>query len=142
MAAAVAGMHSVGAQPHATNSVAVQHRNYTTVAALLHEKTRQHDEASRMLAEERALVQQLQQQLGAASSRAEQAEQQAQLQKELQEQLVSLQSEASTQQAARQQSDQQCKALQEQLSRWALVSTSMAHQPPKALHHAGNSQHC
>lgn len=101
------------------HSNAAHNRNYATVAVLLHEKTRQHDEASRMLAEERALVQQLRQQLGAASSRAEQAEQQAQQQEELQEQLVSLQSEAATQQAARHDSDQQCKALQEQLSRWA-----------------------
>lgn len=111
-------MHSSGAEAR-MHSNAAHNRNYATVAALLHEKTRQNEEASRMLAEERALVQQLRQQLGAASSRAEQAEQQAQQQEELQKQLVSLQSEAATQQAARRDSGQQCKALQEQLSRWA-----------------------
>lgn len=125
------------------NSNAAHNRNYATVAALLHEKTRQHDEASRMLAEERALVQQLRQQLGAASSRAERAEQQAQLQSELQEHLVSLQSEAATQQAARHDSDQQCKELQEQLSRWACCGRcrNLNGAPEtQRLHHPGNSQ--
>jgi hypothetical protein len=74
--------------------------------------------ASRQLEQERSQVQHLQQQLTSATSRADVAEQQVQQHLDVLEELQLMHTEAGALLTAKQDSEQQCKALQEQFSRW------------------------
>jgi DNA repair exonuclease SbcCD ATPase subunit len=76
------------------------------------------EKASRQLEQERSQVQLLQQQLASATSRADVAEQQVQQHLDVLEELQLLRTEAGTLLTAKQESEEQCKALQEQFSRW------------------------
>lgn len=85
-------------------------------------------QARLQLQAEAALVQQLRQQLAAATSRAEVAEEQVRQQVQLGEELQHLRTEASSLLSAKHDSEQQCKAPQEQLTRW--VARGCHHQRP------------
>lgn len=74
-------------------------------------------QASHLLEEERALVQQLREQLDMVTSRADTAEQQVQQHKELGEELLKLRAEAATLLTTQHETEQQHKALQEQHAR-------------------------